>query len=665
MSDEQFGVSELANRMNMSRSNLLRKVKQETGASVSVFIRRVRLHHARLLLADGSRNASQVSYAVGFNSTSYFTKCFREEYGYTPGEAGAQMSLDKQPAISERNPVPHDWWRPIVIVASIAVLCVMLFLTFRNMEKKKKTAPKSIAVLPFTNNSNDSTNRYFINGLMDAILTHFQKIEDVSVTSRTTMEKYRRGSKTIPEMARELHVNYFVEGSGQKIGDQILLTIRLIDASEDRNIWSRRYNRQLKDVFEIQIEVAKSIASEIDALITPEEQQRIERVPTQNLVAYDYYLKGHELLDTRTEEGLFAAIDQFKKAIAEDGQFVHAYAFIAIAYFYIDWFVAEKRYTEELRSYADKAMLLDKELGESLIARALVYMHLDEYERAVEAFEEVLTYYPNSGWIHNFLTQIYTNYLPNTEKYLTHALQGIRQAVSEEDSVTASYSYLHLSNALAQNGFIQLAENYVMKSLAYNPENHFAAYLHIYIDLAQTFDWSEAKLGLSRILEKDTTRLDVLQELAKVCYSMGQYEESWSYYRAFVRAKKAYNLDIYPGEDIKIGFVLRQLGMVAESDKYYARFLEYAQSSESIYRQLELSVYQASIGNIDQAIDHLREFTKEEGYQYWLVLFMETDPIMLQMADHPKFPETMKLIRDRFWDQHLEIKEMLEEDGII
>lgn len=668
MEDEKFGVTELAGLVNMSRSNLLRRVKQETGLSVSVFIRQVRLRKSELLLKEGLLTVSEISYKVGFNSTSYFTKCFRELYGYTPGEYGKRDKSDDikisdstVSLVKEQKPAKFVKFS---IVSAVAT-AVLLFVLFKYAPIEQPQVPKSIAVLPFINDSNDSTNVYFMNGLMEAILDNFQKIEDIKVTSRTTVEKYRDLSRSIPELSRELNVNYFVEGSGQKVGDQILLKIQLIDANSDEQLWSQSYRRELEDVFLLQTEVAKNIADEIDAIITPDEYERIERIPTQNLVAYDYYLKGLELLKEETGEGLLLGIEQFKKAILEDGQFANAYAYIAVSYYYLDIFQAEKKYSEELKNYMDKALLLDESLGESLIAKALYYMHLEEYDQAVTAFENVLSYYPHSSWVRNSLSDIYTTYLPSTEKYLEHALQGFKFAVIAEDSPAASITYLHLSNALAQTGFIDEAETHVKKSLEYNPQNIYSDYMYAYIRMAQDYDLENAKESLLNTFEKDTTRPDVIQEVAKIYYYLEDYESSWKYYSKLIYMKYILDLDIYPGEDVKIAFVLNQLGKTEEAKTFLENFLGYAEANESIYRELSLSAYYASVGDIEKGIEHLKNFSKEDDYHYWLVLFFEDDPIMRQLSGHPDFEETVQRIKDQFWAKHEELKEMLEEEGVI
>ncbi len=667
LTNENFGVTELAEMMNMSRSNLLRKVKKETEESVSVFIRNVRLHNAKNLLGDDALTVSEISYMVGFKSTSYFTKCFRELYGYTPGQTGISLENKLEQEIPDETKSFDRRKVKLISLLTILVIIVLGILYWINQDEKtvQPNLPKSIALLPFINNSDDSTNVYFMNGLMGAILDNFQKIEDVEIISGTTVEKFGNISKSISEMSKELNVSYFIEGSGQKVDNEVLLTIQLIEGATGRQLWSKRYLREIEDIFELQMDVAKSIASEINIVITPEEQQRIEKIPTQNLVAYDYYLKGMSLLKDETGAGLLESIEQFKKAIQEDGQFANAYANMAVSYYYLDIFQAEKKYTDEIKNYADKAILLDEHLGDSQIAKALYFMQIEDYEQAVSAFENVLVYYPNVGWVHNFLSNIYAFTLPNTEKYLQHALKGIQTAVASKDSVTTSYSYLHLSNALAQTGFIDESEIYIQKSLAYNPNNLYSKHLYVFIKQAKNFDLQRAKNELIEILAIDTTRLDLIQEIAKMNYILENYEQAWLYYDKFIAKKEALQLDIYPNEDINIGFVLTQLGRKQEAKVYYDRFFEFAKKDTSIYKDLHYSAYFATMGNIDKAMLHLKAFAEFDYYYYWIVLYMKDDPVIKQMVSHPEFKTTIQKIQDKFWNNHKKIKNMLEDAQII
>jgi TolB-like protein len=280
---------------------------------------------------------------------------------------------------------------------------------------------KSIAVLPFKNESSDSSNLYFVNGLMESTLNNLQKIKDLRVISRSSVEKYRNSDKTIPEIAEELNVSYFVEGSGQKIGDQVLLNIQLIEASGDRHLWAEQYNRQVVDIFELQNEVARNIVSSIEVIVTPSELELIEKKPTENLLAYDYYLQALDPFHSQTHEGLQQAIGLFEKAIEQDPEFALAYADIAISYYLLEMSQLEKQYTEKINSYADQALLYDSKAAESLIAKAFYYIQTKEYQLALPHLEKALEYNPNSSFAVQMLAVFYVQMMPNSDKYLEYA----------------------------------------------------------------------------------------------------------------------------------------------------------------------------------------------------------------------------------------------------
>ena len=515
ISNEQFGVSELADEMNMSRSNLLRKVKKQTKLSVSQLISQVRLKRAMELLRKSSFNVSEVSQQVGFSSTSYFIKCFREHYGYPPGEVGKRPEerVVAVPAVSTQDKTKPAY--PGIGRTRGCISRWVIYVQATFLHRGSSVIEKSVVVLPFKNESNDSTNIYLINGLMESTLNNLQKIKDLKVISRTSAEKYRNTTKSIPEMAKELNANYFIEGSGQKIGDRILLNIQLIEGSTDKHLWANQYRREVKDIFALQQEIAKSIAEEIQAIITPEEAQRIGKNPTDNVVAYDLFLKGREKFYKGGRKNLEAAIPIFKKAIEHDGEFALAYAEIALIYYYLDMFQAEKKYTAEMNSYADKALLFDPKLANSLVAKALYYMHNKEYELAVPYLEKALEYTPNSILAINYLAVIYNNNIPNTTKYLEYALKGVRLEANAQDSATTSNNYLRLSDALIQTGFVDEALKYCNKSLDYNPKNFFSRWVKVFILYAKDKDLNKTKDLLLQELKRDTTQLVMTRKLQR------------------------------------------------------------------------------------------------------------------------------------------------------
>lgn len=657
MRNEHFGVAELAESMNMSRSNLLRKVKKLTNVPVNQLIREARLKRAMELLQSSGSNVSEVAHEVGFNSPSYFIKCFREHYGYPPGETGKR-------SISEPTPVRKNTlgWRKIALVGLAALAATIIVQVIRRAEPV--SLERSIVVLPFKNESNDSTNVYLINGLMETTLNNLQKIEDLRVLSRTSSEKYRNTSKSIPEMARELEATYFIEGSGQKIGDQILLTIQLIEGPTDKHIWAKQYRRKATDIFALQQEIARNIAEEIEVAISPEVKQRIEKIPTENLEAYDAFLKGIDLLRKTGDQNLENALTFFDDAIKKDNAFAYAYAYAGITCYYLDMFKSEKKHLDALGNYADKALLHDPKLAESMMAKAMHYLTLKKYTEALPYLEKGMKYNPNSADLNGLLTDFYYMYLPNTGKYLQYALRGLQLDVSG-DSTSKSYQYLRLGNALAQSGFIDQSLVYLDKSLQFNPANPFSGHLRAFVVYAKNKDLQLVKRSLLKEFNKDTTRYDILQDIGKLSYYLKEYDSSYYYYKRFVRLRELFKLDVYRHENMMIGMAYEKAGETRQAKVFIEDYRQYVESDQTAYRNLGLWAYYDYAGDMDKAVKHLRLFAKEDNIQYWIILFMREQPMPNSTNQNPECEKLLDEIEAKFWANHEKLKLTLEEKGLL
>lgn len=662
LAQEEFGVSELADALNMSRSNLLRKVKKATNLSVSQLISQARLQRGMELLRTSSLNVSEVSHRVGFSSTSYFIKCFREYYGYPPGEVGKRANEPVTPVAPPPAAPKPRWISAAVLMGIVAVVTVAYLKWPTDISDSKE---KSIVVLPFKNDSSDSTNLYLINGLMEATLNNLQKIKDLRVLSRTSSEKFRNSSKTIPEIARELNVNYFVEGSGQKMGDRIVLNIQLIDGVSDRHLWSKQYRREANNIFDLQQEISGDIAKEIQAIITPEEKNRIEKAYTENAKAFDLFLKGLDLLNKGGDTNNLQALSFFNEAITADNTFALAYACAGMACYYLDLFKQDRTHVAELGAYADKALLHDPQLSEGYTAKGMYYLIQKENKEALPFLEKAAEYNPNSSVVIQLLADFYSTRMPNTGKYLEYALKGLRVDAGVGDSVTSSYFHLHLANALIQSGFIDESLKHLDISLEYFSDNAFTRYIRPFVLYAKNGNLRQTRALLVKEFNKDTTRFDILQDIGKVSYYLGEYDTALVCYKRFNRYRQIHKLDVYQHENLLIGKMYERAGEIEKANALIASYRQFLDKDQTNYKNLGLVALYCYENNKEKALEHLRLFAQEDNIQYWIILFLNKAPDMGPVETSPEFEQLDAEIEKKFWANHEKLKLKLEEEGLL
>ena len=251
---------------------------------------------------------------------------------------------------------------------------------------------KSIAVLPFENLSADPENAFFVDGLHDEILSDLARIADLKVISRTSVMQYRTaGSRNLREIASELGVAHILEGSVQRAGNRVRLRAQLIDARTDVHLWAEKFDRPLDDVFAIQSEIAKAVAEQLQAKLSPAEKAAIEQQPTANLFAYDRYLRGKKLaasvgFDAREPEYYRQAVRLLNQAVAHDPTFLLAYCELANAHDNL-YFVGLDHTPARLalaHEAVAKALHLGPDRGEPHLAAARISYHCyRDYEKAL------------------------------------------------------------------------------------------------------------------------------------------------------------------------------------------------------------------------------------------------------------------------------------------
>ncbi len=271
---------------------------------------------------------------------------------------------------------------------------------------------KSIAVLPFINDSPDQENTYFINGVMEEILNNLQKIKDLRVISRTSAEKYRGQNKSISEIADELGVNYIVEGSGQKYGSSLRLRAQLIMAAKETHLWGESFQQKItdvEDVFNIQIKIAESIAAELKAVISPEEKKLMEKIPIADFEVYDEYLKARSYFTDFSREALDKALEFLNRGVAKNPDWAPLYAGLTEVWMVLQQFayeppaVAGPKVMENL----NKVLELDPDIPEAHYFNAMI-AHLVEWdwEKSEKEFLKALALNPNDSLSRIFYSQL-------------------------------------------------------------------------------------------------------------------------------------------------------------------------------------------------------------------------------------------------------------------
>ena len=232
---------------------------------------------------------------------------------------------------------------------------------------------KSIAVLPFDNLSPDPENEYFSYGITEDIITQLSKIPDLSVTSRTSAMRYQDSEKSIREIAQELQVASILEGSVRRVGNQVRITAQLIDSKTDEHLWAETYDREIEDIFAIQSDVAEQIASSLKVELSPADRERIERKPTENLTAYDYYLQGRDHYYSYNREANEQAIEFFNEALDVDPDYARAHGGLADAYAQRWlWYGFGEEWLDSAIEESNQAVALDPDLAETYAAEGLV-----------------------------------------------------------------------------------------------------------------------------------------------------------------------------------------------------------------------------------------------------------------------------------------------------
>jgi TolB-like protein/Tfp pilus assembly protein PilF len=317
--------------------------------------------------------------------------------------------------------------------------------------KPKPVPQKSIAVLPFENLSDDKSAAYFADGIQDEILTKVANIADLRVISRTSTAKYKSKPEDLKTVSQQLGVANVLEGSVQKAGDKVRVNVQLIDARADSHLWAKTYDRDIKDVFTVESEVAQEIADSLQAKLSPAEASTLSAAPTKDPEAYDLFLKGeyeaHLAQSNLRPESFDQATSWYEQAIARDPNFALAIARLVENRILRHWFAEFLSETElaGLRKTIDRALAIAPNLAEAHVALGMVYYHGHrEYDQSLAEFSRAVQLQPNNSQALEYL-----GYVHRRQGKWAQSLVELREALVRDPrnaslAANAAGSYLHL-----------------------------------------------------------------------------------------------------------------------------------------------------------------------------------------------------------------------------
>ena len=496
---------------------------------------------------------------------------------------------------------------------------------------------KTIAVLPFKNLSDSKEDEYFSDGITEDIITQLSSIAELTVISRTSVMQYKDAKKSLRDIAADLDVATVLEGSVRRTGDRVRIVSQLIDARDDKHMWAETYDRELKDVFAIQSEVARNIAEALRATLSPDEIQHLERRNTTNLDAYAYYLRGRDYYYHYDREDNERAIELFRKALDLDPRYALAYAGLGDAYGQrATNFGFGDAWADSAIAVSTLSVSLDPKLAEGYKALGLAYEYKGQLRYALELYHKAVRQNPNYAPVVSNIGACYYSLGAYDE-----ALRWMKKTVALQPGFARYHAFVGLQYFVLW--FDSLASVWFAKALELQPDfifpNVVTTYIHLYGG-----DTTGARATIASVLAKRPDQPIALDAAGDVELLTGNFPKAKSYY-----SKATSITSIEEASGNKLALALLRLGELKQSSAIldsnlavYLRRITHAPDNSSL--PYDVAQIFALRGKHEEAIRWL-ERAMATGYSDYRSISI--DPLLENIRHDKRFDENMRGLKAR------------------
>ncbi len=565
-------------------------------------------------------------------------------------------------------------WKIATYVSVVIIVALVTFniVTRKNLTGDRTRSEKSIAVLPFQLLSDEPDKQYLADGIMDAITLHLSKIKDLRVIGKTSVEQYRNPTKTTTAIGKELDVEFLLEGSFQKFGDNVKLIVQLIKTGKEGHVWANEYDRNWSDIFAVQSEVAQAVAAELYASITQEEKKLIEKKPTSSMAALDLYLKANDFLKeyekTRDLSPYQTAVNLYNAALSIDTAYAKAYTGLASAYYdRYQWETYFKEnYLDSMLVLIDKALDIDDQLDEAYYLKGRYYQENGHIKDALDNYDKTLKINPNhylayqsKGDIYSRVLGDYVNGLGNYHKALT-LVRG-----KERPALLGS-----LGGRYMEIGFTDKAKYYYQEAFEQdsNKSLHFRRLAWIEFSLE---NFEETLKLVKQGCEIDSLSC-INAELMFFNVPSGHKEEAYLFAKKKIENYKRIGT-IALQTAFQIGYAFWQVGQYQEAKDYFNQQIKYDEESIRLRRpisqvgnaQYDLASTYAFLGEKTKAYKYLEEFVSMYFPKLWQISYAKHNPFMKSISNEERYKKSLQNMEAKYQAEHERVRKWLEEQGML